>query len=161
MMLRIFKKRIALMLLTAVVFVNVGLSYGSDRRKPRKEAEIKNGTIQQNSNKPQADEDPILLKADELPQFPGGINELRQYLQWKLKYPMEAQRKGVQGVVFVNFVVEKDGRVNLVKVVRSVDYSLDSEAIRVVKSMPRWTPGKLNGEAVRVSFTLPINFAFR
>lgn len=76
----------------------------------------------------------------------------------QVKYPMIAQENNIQGKVFVQFVIEKDGSVSDVKVARSVDPSLDKEAIRVVKAMPKWKPGKQRGKPVRVSYTVPINF---
>jgi protein TonB len=81
-----------------------------------------------------------------------------EYLQQNVKYPVVAQENGVQGRVVVSFVVEKDGSITDVKVVRSVDPSLDKEAARVVKSMPRWIPGKQNGSAVRVKYNVPVSF---
>jgi len=92
---------------------------------------------------------------EQQPSFNGNLN---QYLSDNIKYPVVAQENGVQGRVIVQFVVERDGSITDVKVVRSVDPSLDKEAVRVVKSMPRWSPGKQNGQAVRVRFTLPVLF---
>jgi protein TonB len=80
------------------------------------------------------------------------------YLSNNVKYPVVAQENGVQGRVVVSFVVEKDGSITDVKVVKSVDPSLDKEAARVVKSMPRWIPGKQNGSAVRVKYNVPVSF---
>lgn len=96
---------------------------------------------------------------EQMPEFPGGQSALYKYLQTSIKYPRIATENGIQGKVFVNFVVDRNGGISNVKVVRGVDTSLDQEAVRVVKLMPKWIPGKQNGEAVRVSFTLPINFA--
>ena len=81
-----------------------------------------------------------------------------EYLGNNVKYPVVAQENGVQGRVVVSFVVERDGSITDVKVVRSVDPSLDKEAVRVVKSMPRWIPGKQNGQAVRVKYNVPVAF---
>ena len=81
-----------------------------------------------------------------------------KFLSDIVKYPVVAQENGVQGRVVVSFVVEKDGSITDVKVVRSVDPSLDKEAARVVKSMPRWIPGKQNGAAVRVKYNVPVSF---
>ena len=80
------------------------------------------------------------------------------FLQANIRYPKEAQERGLQGRVIVQFVVNKDGSICDEKVVRSVDPQLDAEALRVVRSMPNWTPGKQRGEAVRVRFTLPVTF---
>ena len=95
---------------------------------------------------------------EEMPSFPGGNGALQSYLASNLKYPVVAQENGVQGRVTVGFVVERDGSVTDVKVVRSVDPSLDREAVRVVKSMPKWTPGKQNGATVRVKYNVPVVF---
>ena len=93
-----------------------------------------------------------------MPSFPGGQSALMQYLNSNIKYPVVAQENGVQGRVVVSFVVEKDGSITDVRVVRSVDPSLDREATRVVKSMPHWIPGKQNGSAVRVKYNVPVTF---
>ena len=90
--------------------------------------------------------------------FPGGMQELMKFLQTSIRYPKEAQERGLQGRVIVQFVVNKDGSICDEKVVRSVDPQLDAEALRVVRSMPNWTPGKQRGEAVRVRFTIPVSF---
>ena len=95
---------------------------------------------------------------EEMPHFPGGPAALQAFLSSNTKYPVVAQENGVQGRVIVSFVVERDGSITDVKVVRSVDPSLDREATRVVKSMPRWSPGKQNGSAVRVKYTVPVVF---
>ena len=93
---------------------------------------------------------------EEMPHFPGGAAALQAFLSSNTKYPVVAQENGVQGRVIVSFVVERDGSITDVKVVRSVDPSLDREATRVVRSMPRWSPGKQNGSAVRVKYTVPV-----
>ena len=95
---------------------------------------------------------------EEMPSFPGGNGALMSYLASNIKYPVGAQENGVQGRVIVSFVVERDGSISDVRVARSVDPSLDREAQRVVKSMPRWKPGKQNGSAVRVKYTVPVVF---
>ena len=95
---------------------------------------------------------------EEMPSFPGGNAALMSYLNGNTKYPVVAQENGVQGRVIISFVVERDGSISDVRVARSVDPSLDREAQRVVKSMPRWTPGKQNGQTVRVKYTVPVVF---
>ena len=95
---------------------------------------------------------------EEMPSFPGGQGALMSFLNSNIKYPVVAQENGVQGRVIVGFVVERDGSITDVKVMRSVDPSLDREAQRVVKSMPKWKPGKQNGSAVRVKYTVPVVF---
>lgn len=93
-----------------------------------------------------------------MPSFPGGQGALMSYLNSHTKYPVVAQENGVQGRVTVSFVVERDGSITDVHVVRSVDPSLDREAARVVSTMPNWQPGKQNGSAVRVKFNVPVQF---
>lgn len=100
----------------------------------------------------------IFQVVEEQPMFPGGMQEMMKFLQQNIKYPKEAQEQGKQGRVIVQFVVNKDGSITGDSVVRSVDPLLDAEALRVVRSMPNWTPGKQKGKPVRVRFTLPVTF---
>ena len=95
---------------------------------------------------------------DEMPSFPGGLNGLMTFLAQNMVYPVTAQENGVQGRVIVSFVVETDGSITDVKVARSVDPFLDREAMRIVKAMPKWTPGKKDGKPVRVKYTVPVVF---
>ena len=95
---------------------------------------------------------------DEMPVFPGGMNAMWQFLAANLHYPAVCEENGIQGRVLIQFIVEKDGSFSNVKVVKSVDPALDNEALRIAKSMPKWTPGKLKGELVRVKYTMPISF---
>lgn len=106
----------------------------------------------------QPEENKVFDVVEQMPSFPGGNGALLEYLATHVKYPVVAQENGVQGRVIVSFVVEKDGSITDVRVVRSVDPSLDREAARVVSSMPRWTPGKQNGSAVRVKYNVPVMF---
>lgn len=105
-------------------------------------------------------EDPnkIYDKAEVMPEYPGGAAAFMRYLAQNVKYPTVAQENGTQGIVVVQFVVDADGSVTNAHVITSVDPYLDEEALRVIKSMPRWTPGKLNGKPVRVKYTTPIKF---
>ena len=107
---------------------------------------------------PKVEETKVFDVVEEMPQFPGGQAALLEYLAKNIKYPVVAEENGVQGRVIVTFVVERDGSITDVKVVKSVDPSLDKEAARVVKSMPHWIPGKQNGSAVRVKYTVPVTF---
>ena len=93
-----------------------------------------------------------------MPQFPGGQIAMLQYLMKNIKYPEQAMKEGIQGRVAVSFIVEKDGSISDVKPVLSVHPLLNKEAVRVVKSMPKWSPGKHNGKPVRVRFNLPVMF---
>lgn len=94
-----------------------------------------------------------------MPQFPGGTEALKKYLQENLKYPTMASEMGIAGKVYVSFVVDKTGNINAIKIVRGIGGGCDEEAIRVIKQMERWTPGKQNGHPVSVYFTLPVVFA--
>ena len=95
---------------------------------------------------------------EQMPSFPGGISGLRTYLNQNIRYPAEAQENCVQGRVVVSFVVGKDGHISDVTVLRSVEPSLDKEAVRVIRNMPRWTPGKQGGEPVKVRYNVPVSF---
>jgi protein TonB len=100
----------------------------------------------------------IFQVVEKMPSFPGGDAALFKFLNENVKYPVIAQENGVQGRVICQFVVNRDGSIVDVEVVRSVDASLDKEAIRVIKSMPKWSPGQQRGKPVRVKYTLPVNF---
>ena len=104
------------------------------------------------------EETKIFTVVEQMPMFPGGDSALMKYLSSNIHYPTVAAENGVQGRVVVGFVVERDGSITDVNVLRSIDPSLDREAMRVVKSMPRWQPGKQNGSAVRVKYQVPVSF---
>ena len=108
--------------------------------------------------KQQVEENKVFDVVEQMPSFPGGMGALMSWLNQNIKYPVIAAENGVQGRVIVQFVVEKDGSITDVKVAKSVDPSLDKEASRVVSAMPKWTPGKQNGSAVRVKYTVPVTF---
>lgn len=103
-------------------------------------------------------EQEIFTIVEEMPEFPGGMTKLADYLAKNIKYPQMARESGIQGRVFVQFVVEPDGSVSNVAVMRSLGGGCDEEAMRVVKSMPKWKAGKQRGKPVRVSYILPVNF---
>jgi len=105
-----------------------------------------------------AEKEQIFTIVEQMPQFPGGEKEMMAFLSKNLKYPVIAQEQGIQGTVFLRFVVGKNGEVSEVTVQRSLDPNCDKEAIRVVKSMPRFIPGKQNGNPVLVYFNLPVRF---
>ncbi len=107
-----------------------------------------------------ATENPILTMVEQMPEFPGGTAKLMEYLKRNIKYPQDAVEGGIEGKVFVRFVVDKEGGINDATVLRGVPGGpmLDQEALRVVKSMPNWTPGMNNGKRVSTYFNLPIVF---
>ena len=104
------------------------------------------------------EENVVFEVVEQMPSFPGGDAALMEYLSKNTKYPSVAEENGIQGRVVCTFVVETNGSITDVKVVRAVDPALDREAVRVIKSMPKWIPGKQNGKAVRVKYTVPVNF---
>ncbi len=115
-------------------------------------------TIAQPEPPKHEEENAVFDIVEQMPLFPGGNAALMKYLNDNIRYPVVAQENGVQGRVVVSFVVEKNGSITDVKVVRSVDPSLDKEAARVVSGMPNWTPGKQNGSNVRVKYNVPVTF---
>lgn len=100
----------------------------------------------------------IELKKVVMPEFPGGMAACMQYLAQNVRYPKKARENGVQGRVIVQFVVDKDGSIDNIKIVRGITWDLNDEAKRVVKKMPKWKPGTIGGEPARIQFTLPIVF---
>lgn len=108
--------------------------------------------------KPEPVKEEVFTAVEQMPQFPGGEAELLKYVANHIKYPTMAAENNIQGRVVVKFVVKKDGNVGDVVVLRGKDPDLDKEAVRVVKTLPRFIPGKMNGQAVSVWYTLPINF---
>ena len=104
------------------------------------------------------DTEVVFVVVESMPGFPGGDAALFKYLSDNIKYPVIAQESGIQGRVICQFVVNRDGSIVDIEVVRGVDRSLDAEAMRVIAGMPKWSPGKQRGKAVRVKYTLPVNF---
>jgi len=104
------------------------------------------------------DDEEFFMVVENMPEFPGGDLGLMKYIQKNVKYPAIAKEYNITGKVYVSFIVDKKGSVTNVKIVRGVDKNLDAEAMRVVKSLPKYRPGKQRGKSVRVMFTIPINF---
>ncbi|MEE1176133.1 MAG: energy transducer TonB, partial [Paludibacteraceae bacterium] len=104
------------------------------------------------------EEEQIFQVVENQPEFPGGMAELMKFLQKNMKYPTICQEQGIQGRVIVSFVVNKDGSIEQVEVLSGVHERLDAEAVRVVELMPTWTPGQMQGHAVRTKFNLPVTF---
>lgn len=103
-------------------------------------------------------ENDVFVLVEQMPEFPGGQEAMFKFLSATIIYPKEARDNGIEGKVFVNFTIEKDGSINEVKVIRGVHPLLDEEAVRVVESFPKWKPGTQKGKTVRVSYNLPLNF---
>ena len=104
------------------------------------------------------DDEEFFMVVENMPEFPGGDLGLMKYIQKNVKYPAIAKEYNITGKVYVSFIVDKKGSVTNVKIVRGVDKNLDAESMRVVKSLPKYKPGKQRGKSVRVMFTIPINF---
>jgi TonB family protein len=117
---------------------------------------IRKDTIRPVANTP--DNDVIFTAVEEQPGFPGGDGARMKFLQDNLVYPKKAKRDRIQGRVFVTFVVEKDGSISNIKVLRGIGGGCDEEAVRVTRLMPKWIPGKHDGQPVRVQFNFPIKF---
>ena len=105
-------------------------------------------------------EQPFVI-VEQMPQFPGGEKEMMKFIKNNLRYPSLAAENGIQGTVIVNFVVDHEGKITRIKVVRGIGGGCDEEAIRIVKAMPKWGPGKQRGQPVRVQFNLPIKFTLQ
>ena len=107
------------------------------------------------------EETQVFFIVEDMPEFPGGELALRSFIANAVKYPVIAQENGIQGKVYVTFVVGKDGSIGNATIARGVDPSLDKEALRVVNTLPKWKPGKQRGKPVNVSYTVPINFVLQ
>jgi protein TonB len=111
---------------------------------------------------PEVEEEPqVFFIVENMPEFPGGELALRKFIAENVRYPEMAKENDIQGTVYVRFVVDTDGSVKNVEVIRGVDPLLDKEAIRVIQSLPKWKPGKQRGKAVKVSHSVPIKFALQ
>ncbi len=107
------------------------------------------------------EEAPIFTVVESMPEYIGGAQELYNYLGTNIKYPVMAKESGIQGKVYVTFVVERDGSITDVNIIRGIGGGCDEEAVRVVSSMPKWKPGKQRGKAVRVQYNLPVRFTLQ
>jgi len=110
--------------------------------------------------KPDSGEE-VFISAEKMPEFPGGEREMLRFIGDHISYPLAARETGIQGTVYVNFIIEKDGSVSQVKVLRGIGYGCDEEAMRVISLMPRWSPGMQRTIPVRVSFNMPILFKLK
>ncbi len=148
---KIFMGMFMLASLLAIVFVLQSCEFGKDEAETtfEKVDEIKEKSYE---------EDQIFTVVEELPEFPGGTSAMMDFLQTNLRYPEAAKDAGIQGTVFVSFVVEPDGSISNIQVLRGIGGGCDEEAVRVVGMMPKWEPGYQRGEAVRVQFNMPVRF---
>ena len=106
----------------------------------------------------ETEKDTIMTTVEEPPKFPGGYDALKNFIAENIQYPETARNSGISGIVYVSFVVEKDGSIGDIMVLKSIGGGCDEEAVRVIKLMPNWMPGKQKGQNVRTKFTIPINF---
>ncbi len=109
----------------------------------------------------QVDTSHVFRIVEKMPKFPGGTKKLLNYLATHIKYPAEARKAKIQGRVFVNFIVEKDGSISHVNVLKGIGHGCDKEAVQAVENMPRWIPGLQKGKPVRVSYNLPVKFSLQ
>ena len=153
------KAGFALPALLAVLFLFTAGSFNtlkSQETQQKQKAPTEKSTIDQ--VKASGDET-VYEVVKTMPEFPGGFDAMSKYLVENIKYPEESKKNGVQGTVFVSYIVEKDGKVSNVKILRGIALDCDTEALRVVKGMPNWKPGRNDkNEVVRVAFNLPIKF---
>ncbi|MFW6371642.1 MAG: energy transducer TonB [Bacteroidota bacterium] len=103
-------------------------------------------------------DDKVYFEVDQRPEYPGGIEKMKQFISENVSYPEEAKKEGIQGRVYVSFTINKKGEVVDTEVAKGVHSTLDAEALRVLESMPKWTPGKKDGRAVNVRATVPVQF---
>lgn len=136
---------------------NISCSQGASEKQDAKEETVAPDSVVAVPTDSVA-KDEVFMVAEQMPEFPGGMKELLKFLQDNLKYPESAMKNNVQGRVIVQFVVEKDGTPTEFNVVRAVNPDLDAEALRVLKTMPKWKPGMQRGEVVRVKYTVPVTF---
>lgn len=120
-----------------------------------------NNLVFQESNNSMDKEEVIVIIAEEMPEFPGGERALVSYLSRNVKSPLIAQENGIEGKVYVSFVIDEEGAIFDVSILRGVDSSLDNESLRVVRGMPKWSPGKQGGKPVKVRYNVPIYFELR
>ena len=122
------------------------------------EKAVKEKAVKEKAPEPVEQDNKVYNSVEQMPEFPGGVVEMMKFLQMNIKYPPMAAVNKIEGRVVVQFIIDATGQVGDVKVVRSVDEELDAEAVRVVKSMPKFEPGRQDGKAVAVWYTLPISF---
>jgi len=144
------------------IALTLNLKCTSETQTPAEEEIVTITKADQSTTKSDVvNEETVFTVVEDMPQFPGGDKALMTWISKNVKYPEIAQKNGIEGRVYIGFVVNKNGLVDRVKLMRGASPSLDAEALRVVNEMPTWTPGKQRGEAVSVAYTIPINFALK
>ncbi len=139
----------------------VVVGFGTSDEKPKQSQAGKSSDNQTKEAQTVKEEDMVFMVVEKMPKYPGGQDALIKFLMQNVKYPTEAQEKRIQGRVYVEFVIDKKGKIKNIEILKGVDPLLDEEAMRVVRSMPDWEPGTQRGKLVNVSYRLPINFALR
>ena len=159
---RMFRLLFIIPAIAIALTLNLKCTSGDETSIENEITEIAISEIDQNLTISEVAKDEVIfVVCENMPQFPGGDKALKIWIAQNVKYPAEAQTKGIEGRVYIGFVVNKNGVVDRVKLMRGASPSLDAEALRVVSLMPTWIPGKQRGEAVSVSYTVPINFALK
>ena len=153
-------KKLALILMAATVFVACAKQAEKQQTTPTEEIAVVEETIVEDADEVVTEPlEEALPVAEQMPEFPGGMGELMKYLGENIQYPSKAKDNQWEGVALCQFIVEKDGSINEAKILQSSGYPLlDTEALRVILNMPKWTAGMQNGDSVRVKFALPISF---
>ena len=153
-------KKLALILMAATVFVACAKQAEKQQTTPTEEIAVVEETIVEDADEVATEPlEEALPVAEQMPEFPGGMGELMKYLGENIQYPSKAKDNQWEGVALCQFIVEKDGSINEAKILQSSGYELlDTEALRVILNMPKWTAGMQNGDSVRVKFALPISF---
>jgi len=146
-------------ILISVVFMSFALMLNAQTQDSTRSLDKAKNHSGKNSTYPIEDvEENVFLVVEVAPEYPGGLDSLMKYLQENITYPKDAREANIQGTVYVTFIVEANGSVSSVKVLRGIGGGCDEEAARVVKGMPNWKPGTQRGKPVRVQFNLPVRF---
>ena len=153
-------KKLALILMAAIAFVACTKQAEKQQATPTEEIAVVEETIVEDADEVVTEPlEEALPVAEQMPEFPGGMGELMKYLGENIQYPSKAKDNQWEGVALCQFIVEKDGSIKDAKILQSSGYPLlDTEALRVILNMPKWTAGMQNGDSVRVKFALPISF---
>ena len=152
------KNLVSLLLLLAVSLSAAAQKRSSQKEQSKTKKEAVAPIIIEEED--QGHNDLVYPMVEEMPKFPGGEEELYKYLVTNLRFPQQAKVKGFNGIVYVTFVINEDGSISDVKVLRGIGMGCDEEAVRVVKSMPSWEPGKQRGKPVKVQYNLPVRFKY-
>lgn len=144
--------------LLALLLMSLGNASGSESISTQAQKATSTQKAAPAKSSPTKDDDKVYIMVDQAPQFTGGQTAMSEYFSKNFKYPKNAEAKGIQGKVYVSFVVTKEGKITKAKIWKSVDPELDAEALRLIQQMPNWVPGKKKGAIVNVALTLPVTF---